>query len=99
MTDRDTESNESAGEAKDTDSGHAPVEESPDRKIRRRWARPRIPRNVPLVPVILVLLVLMSGGAAAWMYFERYQPNQRTDPTVARAVVSAASEGTVALLS
>jgi Mce-associated membrane protein len=33
------------------------------------------------------------------MYFARYQPNQRTDPAVARAVVNAASEGTVALLS
>jgi Mce-associated membrane protein len=99
VTDRDTESNESALEAEDTDSADAPVEELSERKMRRRWARPRIPGNVPLVPVILVLLLLMSAGAAAWMYFERYQPNQRTDPAVARAVVSAASDGTVALLS
>lgn len=99
MTDRDIETNETAGEAKDADSADASVEESPERKIRQRRARPRILRNVPLVPVILVLLLLLSAGAAAWMYFARYQPNQRTDPAVARAVVNAASEGTVALLS
>ncbi len=55
--------------------------------------------NLKVVPVILVLLLLISGGAATWVYFKRYQPNQRTDPSVARAVVSAASDGTVALLS
>jgi Mce-associated membrane protein len=49
--------------------------------------------------VILVVLLLISGGVAAWMYFERYQPKQRTDPSVARAVVNAATDGTVALLS
>jgi Mce-associated membrane protein len=99
VTDRDIEPNETAEEAKDADSADASVEESPERKTPERRARPRMLRNVPLVPVILVLLVLISAGAAAWMYFARYQPNQRTDPAVARAVVSAASDGTVALLS
>ena len=99
MTDRDIETDETAEEAEDADAAEASVEESPERKLRPRRARPRILRNVPLVPVILVLLLLLSAGAAAWMYFARYQPNQRTDPAVARAVVSAATDGTVALLS
>ena len=77
-----------------------PVEhdESPKRTGRPRRGLPRFQRNV-IVPVILVLLLVVSGGAAAWLYFNRYQPNQRTDLSVARAVVSAASDGTVALLS
>ncbi len=99
MTDRDIETTETAAEAKDSDVGDASIEESPEQKTRQQRTRPRIPRNVALVPVILALLLLLSGGAATWMYFERYQPNQRTDPRVATAVVNAASEGTVALLS
>ena len=81
----------------------AEPDESSEPTVSRRRGRPRFPRNVKLnlkvVPVILVLLLLISGGAATWVYFKRYQPNQRTDPSVARAVVSAASDGTVALLS
>jgi Mce-associated membrane protein len=64
---------------------------------RRDWSR-RL-RNVKVVPVTLILLLLISGGVATWLYFERYQPRQQTNPSVARAVVSAASDGTVALLS
>lgn len=55
--------------------------------------------KVKVVPATLILLLLTSAGVATWLYFERYQPNRRTDPSVARAVVTAASEGTVALLS
>ena len=77
----------------------AEVDSSPKRieRDRRGWSRAL--RKVKVVPVILVLLLLVSGGLAAWLYFERYQPNQQTDPSVARAVVNAASDGTVALLS
>jgi len=59
----------------------------------------RFPRTVRVVPAILVLSLLISAGAATWLYFKRYQPHQRIDPSVARAVISAASDGTVALLS
>ncbi|HYB83074.1 MAG TPA: hypothetical protein VED43_15855 [Mycobacterium sp.] len=74
-------------------------DDSPKRTKRGRRGRPRMLRNVKVVPVILVLLLLISGGVATWLYFKRYQPNQQTDPSVARAVVNAASDGTVALLS
>jgi Mce-associated membrane protein len=56
-------------------------------------------RNVKLSPMILVLLTLLSGGVATWLYFQWYRPDQQTDPNVARTVVNAASDGTVALLS
>jgi Mce-associated membrane protein len=36
---------------------------------------------------------------ATWLYFKQYRPDQQTDARVARAVVSAASDGTGALLS
>ena len=47
----------------------------------------------------LVVLLLISGGVATWLYFKQYRPDQQTDARVARAVVSAASDGTAALLS
>jgi len=78
---------------------HAEVDSSPKRTERGRRGWSRALRNVKVVPVILVLLLLISGGVTAWLYFERYQPRQQTDPSVARAVVNAASDGTVALLS
>jgi Mce-associated membrane protein len=107
---RDTETIETA-EATEDDPGAAETEvddsmtevpaedDSLKRTKRGRRGWPRMLRNVKVVPTILVLLLLVSGGAATWLYFKRYQPNQQTDPGVARAVVSAASDGTVALLS
>lgn len=60
---------------------------------------PRARRTVKVVPVILIALLLLSGGAATWLYFKQYRPDKQTDPSVASAVANAASEGTVALLS
>lgn len=106
MTDRDLETKEETNETAEAtteadaaDAADTAVAESPEGEARRRRGRPRMPRHVAIVPLILVLLLLISGGAAAWTYFERYQPHQRTNPAVAQAVVSAASDGTVALLS
>lgn len=111
MTDRDIETSETsdavgddpdaAGTEVDDSVTDVPAEDddSPKRTKRGRRGRPRMLRNVKVVPVILVLLLLISGGVATWLYFKRYQPNQQTDPSVARAVVNAASDGTVALLS
>jgi Mce-associated membrane protein len=67
-------------------------------KVARRGPR-RLLLDVKLVPVVLVLLTLVSGGLATWLYFNQYRPDQQTDPGVARVVVGAASDGTVALLS
>jgi len=49
--------------------------------------------------VALVLLLLDIRRCGDVVYFERYQPNRQTDPGVAEAVVSAASQGRLPLLS
>ncbi len=72
----------------------SPTQTQPSRRDRLRGLR-----NVKLVPVILVLLAALSAGLATWLYFKQYRPDQQTDSSVARTVVSAASDGTVALLS
>lgn len=64
--------------------------------IRNIWQRQI---SVKPIPVILIVLLLISGGVALWMYFQYHEPDQETSPGVARAAISAASDGTVALLS
>lgn len=68
----------------------------PARGIRRfpRWLR-----RAKLVPAVLAVLLAASAGLAAWSYFALYRPDQQIDPGVAHAAVTAASDGTVAILS
>jgi Mce-associated membrane protein len=56
-------------------------------------------RRVKVVPVVLLLLLVASGGLAAWLYFSQYRPDQQTDVAAAQTAVDAARDGTVALLS
>jgi Mce-associated membrane protein len=65
------------------------------------WRRDIWRRQITVkpIPVILILLLLISGGVTAWLYFQYRLPDERSSPTVARAAISAASDGTVALLS
>jgi Mce-associated membrane protein len=58
-----------------------------------RWRRVRV------VPLVLVLLLLISGGLAAWLYVSQYRPDEQTDAAAGQAAVDAARDGTVALLS
>jgi Mce-associated membrane protein len=75
------------------------ADDSSEQAERSRRSEPRTRRKVEVVPVILILLLLVSGGAMAWLYLKQYQPDRQTDAGVASAVIDAASEGTVALLS
>jgi Mce-associated membrane protein len=108
---RDVEPTETAEPAEDEASAagtklddspteaHATADNPPERtgRGRRGWSRPL--RNVKVFPALLVLLLLISAGVTAWVYFEQYRPKQQINAGVAREVVSAASDGTVALLS
>lgn len=73
-----------------TDVDQTDVDESSAPPVRRR---------VKVVPVILIVLLLLSGGTATWLYFKQYRPDKQTDASVANTVANAASDGTVALLS
>lgn len=95
---RDSETTKTA-EAVEGDPETTEKQDSPAPTKRPRRDPSRMLRNVKLVPVILIVLLLVSGAAATWMYFKQYKPDQQTNPDVARAVVNAASDGTVALLS
>lgn len=65
----------------------------------RRIPLPRFLRDSRVIAGILVALVLLSGGVASWVYFKQYRPDQQTGADVKSAVVSAATDGTTALLS
>lgn len=72
---------------------------SAEQTDRNESSAPHARRRVKVVPVILIVLLLISGGAATWLYFTQYRPDNQTDARVASAVATAASDGTVALLS
>jgi Mce-associated membrane protein len=81
-----------------TDTGEDAAEEDDSAKEAERAPRGDR-RKVKVVPAVLILLLVISGGVTAWLYFKQYRPDKQTDPSVASAVVSSASDGTVALLS
>lgn len=56
-------------------------------------------RHLDFAPLVLVLLLMVSGALAAWLYVNQYRPDKQTDATAAQSAVAAARDGTVALLS
>lgn len=92
--------------ATDDDLAAEPTDDYPEeesepapRAKRRRHRRPRARRSGKVIPAILAVLLLISGGVATWLYFKQYRPDQQTDSSVVGTVASAASDGTVAVLS
>ena len=57
------------------------------------------PRQPVIAPLVLVLLFLVSGALATWLYVEQYRPDQQTDAAASKSAVDAARDGIVALLS
>lgn len=49
--------------------------------------------------VVVVLLLSIASGLTAWLYFAQYRPDKETDSVASQAVVRAARDGTLALLS
>jgi Mce-associated membrane protein len=56
-------------------------------------------RRVKVAPLVLVLLLLLSGALATWLYVFQYRPDGQTDTAAAQMAINAARDGTVALLS
>lgn len=56
-------------------------------------------RQLKVAPLVLVLLLLVSGALAAWLYVTQYRADQQTDATAVQAVTAAAQDGMIALLS
>jgi Mce-associated membrane protein len=62
----------------------------------RRWIR-RSPAKVGLG--LLAAVIVAAVALASWMYVFQYRPDQQTDPAAEQAALTAATEGSVALLS
>jgi Mce-associated membrane protein len=52
-----------------------------------------------LGPILLTLLLVVSAGVAAWLYFFQYRVDQQTDADAQNVVLEAATTSTKALLS
>jgi Mce-associated membrane protein len=61
-----------------------------------QWIR-RSPAKVGIA--VLVMLAVASVALATWMYVLQYRSDQQIDPAAEKAVLTAATEGSVALLS
>lgn len=61
-------------------------------------ARPRLSR-AGLRIVVAGLLFALAGGMTTWLYFWQYRADEQTDPGTEATVISAARDGTVAILS
>ncbi len=72
------------------EDGQTPaVQTTQERRKPPRW----------LALVVLVALLAASAGVAAWLYFTDYEADQQVDTTARQAVLTAATDGAVAILS
>ena len=56
-------------------------------------------RSRRILPIVLVVVFVLSAGAASIAYFAIHRSDQRVDQAVAASVIQAASDGAVTLLS
>jgi Mce-associated membrane protein len=85
-------------EATGTEGGATDAKPQPETRdgIVRRSARVVVGR---LGAIVLAFALLASAGVAAWVYFEKYRPDQQTNDAAATVALDAAKNGTVAMLS
>jgi Mce-associated membrane protein len=84
---------EAEADSVDSEEQADPVVQTPARQPALSWLR----RN--LVPAVAATLVVASAVAAASVYWWLYRPDRMTDAAARDTVISAAKEGTEALLS
>ena len=92
-----SESSMDASAATDTDAAESTETDDAAPELTAA-ATPRRNRTW-LVAAVLAVLLLASAGATTWLYFNQYRPDQLVDNDAQQAVLKAANDGTVALLS
>jgi Mce-associated membrane protein len=80
-------------------TAHIEGEDAKPMQLKRFAVRVTQLPQVKLVPVLLALLVVASTALAAGLLYFQYRPDRATDAAAAKAAITAASEGTVAILS
>ncbi|MCV7089779.1 twin-arginine translocation pathway signal [Mycobacterium interjectum] len=68
-------------------------------RLKRFAARAKKRSSGRVVPAVLAVLVVVSLALLGGLYWFSYRPDRATDAGAAKAAISAASEGTVAVLS
>jgi Mce-associated membrane protein len=68
-------------------------------RLKRLTGRLTKRSRVKLFPTLLVSLVVASAALAGLLLYFQYLPDRDTDAAAAKAAITAASEGTVAVLS
>ena len=68
-------------------------------RLKRFAAQAKKRTSGKVVPIALALLVVASLALLGWQYWFSYRPDRATDAAATKAAISAASEGTVAVLS
>jgi Mce-associated membrane protein len=68
-------------------------------RLKRFAARAKKRSSGRVVPAVLAVLVVASLALLGGLYWYSYRPDRATDAGAAKAAISAASEGTVAVLS
>jgi Mce-associated membrane protein len=68
-------------------------------RLKRFGARAKKTSSGRIAAALLALLVVTSLALLAWQFYFYYRPDRATDAEAAKAAISAASEGTVAVLS
>ena len=95
-----TEDTSSAEESPAVDPmEHIEAEDTQPMLLRRFIGRVTQQPRVKLRPALLALLVVASTTLAAGLLYFQYRPDRATNAAMAKAAITAASEGTVAILS
>jgi Mce-associated membrane protein len=96
--DTEKDSDEAVDEATQNDDAATETEPQPEPEagIARQVARHA---RAQIGAIVLVAALVASAGAAAWLYFEQYRPDQQTNAAAVSVALDAAKSGTVALLS
>ncbi|MGH3958043.1 twin-arginine translocation pathway signal [Mycobacterium sp.] len=95
-----TEETPVAEETPDAESvEHLEDEGAKPGRLKRLTGRVKgLPRG-KVLPALLVLLVVASAALAGGLLYFQYRPDRATDAAEAKSAMSAATEGTVAILS